>query len=76
MENKRYKLILNIGYKNENVKYFDKLTKNRIKEIQENYNYIILYYDNFFGKYIWFDSGKINDYQKALFNSNLEYYCD
>ena len=29
MERKTYKVILKIGYKNESVKYFDRLTKNR-----------------------------------------------
>ena len=74
MERKTYKVILNIGYKNESVKYFDRLTKNRIAELKERNAYVILYYDKFFEKYLWFDS-KTNEYQKALFNSNLEYYC-
>ncbi len=74
MERKTYKVILNIGYKNESVKYFDRLTKNRIAELKESYAYVILYYDKFFEKYLWFDS-KTNEYQKALFNSNVEYYC-
>lgn len=74
MERKIYKVILNIGYKNESVKYFDRLTKNRIAELKENNAYVILYYDKFFEKYLWFDS-KTNEYQKAIFNSNLEYYC-
>lgn len=73
MERKTYKVILNIGYKNESVKYFDRLTKNRIAELKESNAYVILYYDKFFEKYLWFDS-KTNEYQKALFNSNLEYY--
>ena len=34
MERKTYKVILNIGYKNESVKYFDRLTKNRIAELE------------------------------------------
>ena len=75
MERKTYKVILNIGYKNESVKYFDRLTKNRIAELKESNAYVILYYDKFFEKYLWFDS-KTNEYQKALFNSNLEYYCN
>lgn len=74
MERKTYKVILNIGYKNESIKYFDRLTKNRIAELKENNAYIILYYDKFFKKYLWFDS-KASEYQKAIFNSNLEYYC-
>ena len=74
MERKTYKVILNIGYKNESVKYFDRLTKNRIAELKESNAYVILYYDKFFEKYLCFDS-KTNEYQKALFNSNLEYYC-
>lgn len=74
MERKTYKAILNIGYKNESVKYFDRLTKNRIAELKESNAYVILYYDKFFEKYLWFDS-ETNEYQKALFNSNLEYYC-
>lgn len=74
MERKTYKVILNIGYKNESVKYFDRLTKNRIAELKESYAYVILYYDKFFEKYLWLDS-KTNEYQKALFNSNVEYYC-
>lgn len=74
MERKTYKVILNIGYKNESVKYFDRLTKNRIAELKESNAYVILYYDKFFEKYLWFDS-KTNEYQKALFNSNVEYYC-
>lgn len=76
MENKTYKVILNIGYKNEEMKYFDRLTKKRIAELRENNNYVILYYDKFFKKYVVFDrSSKLNEYQVALFNSNLEYYC-
>lgn len=74
MENKKYKLISNIGYKNETSTYFDRLTKKKIEELKNTYSYVILYYDEFFKKYMWFDS-KTNEYQKALFNSNLEYYC-
>lgn len=74
MENKKYKLISNIGYKNETSTYFDRLTKKKIEELKNAYSYVILYYDDFFKKYMWFDS-KTNEYQKALFNSNLEYYC-
>lgn len=71
-----YKAILNIGYKDENAVYFDRLTNKRFKNLLEQKNYIILYFDKFFQKYVVFDrSSKLNEYQKALFNGNIEYYC-
>lgn len=51
-----------------------KMWGNMESKIVESNAYAILYYDKFFEKYLWFDS-KINEYQKALFNSNVEYYC-
>lgn len=74
MNIKKYKLILNIGYKNETIIYFDRLTKKIKEELENTYSCVLLYYDEFFKKYMLFDS-KINEYQKALFNSNFEYYC-
>ena len=75
MKNKKYKAILNIGYKNETIIFFDKLTLKKITELQNAWSYVLLYYDDFFKKYLCFEN-KTNDYQKALFNNNLEYYCD
>ena len=70
-----YKIIGNIGYKNEEIKYFNRLTKNRINEL-ENYNcYVVLYYDKFMKCYITF-SARVNEYQKALFNANIDKYCE
>lgn len=71
---KRYKIILNIGYKNERIIYFDRLTKNRIKELKNAYSYVMLYYDKFFKKYLCFDSKTTNE-QMLLFNNCLDYYC-
>lgn len=73
---KKYKVILNIGYKNEEIIYFDKLTQKRLQELLNSLNYITLYYDNYLRKYVVFDrSSKLNEYQVALFNNNLDYYC-
>ena len=72
---KAYKVVGNIGYKNEEEKYFDKFTKNRLMEIKNYNSYVILYYDKFFKCYKAFDY-KVNEYQKALFNENVRKYCE
>lgn len=70
---KRYKAILNIGYIDEKIIYFDNLTVKKVKEIESCNSYVVLFYDNFFNKYLGFGS-KVNEYQKAIFNENLQYY--
>lgn len=72
---KRYKVIANIGYKNEEIKYFDKLTKNRINELVNYYSYVVLYYDKYMECYMTFNA-KVNEYQKTLFNANVGEYCE
>jgi len=78
MEIKRYKAILNIGYKDEKVIFFDRLTSKKVQNLMQEKNYILLYYSDFMQKYMTsvFDkSSKITEYQIMLFNSNLSYYC-
>lgn len=68
MEKKRYKAILNIGYKNERIVYFDKLTQKRLQELRREYNYILLYYNKNTKCYLCCDrSLTLNEYQVALF---------
>lgn len=72
-----YKVITNLGFKDEKIGYFSRLTEKRFKALLEEKNYIILYFDKFFKKYVVFDrSNKITDAQKDLFNNNLDYYCN
>lgn len=71
---KNYKMILNIGLENENIKYFDRLTKNKLNDLLNNKGYIILYYDKFLKKYVLIDS-KITGKQKEIFDNNIKEYC-
>lgn len=74
---KKYRAILNIGYKNENIIHFDKLTNKRFLELLEQENYILLYYSDFLKKYVVFDnSSKLNSHQKEIFNINMDIYCN
>ena len=73
---KKYRAILNIGYKNENIIHFDKLTNKRFLKLLEQENYILLYYSDFLKKYVVINSSKLNDYQKGIFNVNIDIYCN
>lgn len=78
MKKRKYKAILNIGYKNESVIYFDKLTSKRVSELKDNnINYILLFCSSYMESYLVFDrSSNITEYQKALFNNNIKEYCE
>ena len=72
---KRYKLIENIGYKSENIVYFDRLTTKKINDLSKLTAYVLLWYSDILKCYVPFDF-KANEYQKALYESQLEYYCE
>lgn len=72
---KKYKLIRNIGYKQEDVIYFDRLTLKKMKELKDLYSYVLLYYSDVIKCYLPFDF-KVNEYQKALYESNMKAYCE
>ena len=72
---KRYKLIENIGYKNEKQTYFDRLTLNKVKYLKTLNSYILLNYSDILKAYLPFDF-KVNEYQKALYENNISEYCE
>ena len=72
---KNYKLIKNIGYKNESVEYFDRLTAKRIIRLKELYSYVLLSYSDFLKCYLPFDFKTTNE-QKTIYENNLNYYCE
>ena len=71
----RYKLIRNIGYKQEDIIYFDRLTLKKMKDLKDLYSYVLLYYSDITKCYLSFDF-KVNEYQKALYESNMKEYCE
>lgn len=74
---KRYKLITNLGYKNEDIIYFDRLVKSKLEKIldKNNKNYLLLHYDNFLEAYLpTLDNLGVND--KNYYHNNLYYYCE
>lgn len=75
MKKNRYKLIRNIGYKKEDIIYFDRLTLKKMKELKDLYSYVLLSYSDILKVYLPFDF-KVNVYQKALYESNISYYCE
>lgn len=72
---KRYKLIENIGYKNENIIYFDRLTLKKIEHLKQLYSYVLLWYSDKLKYYVSFDF-KCTEYDKALFYNNINEYCE
>ena len=72
---KRYKLITNLGYKNENIIYFDRLTLKKANNLKSLWAYVLLWYDDKLQYYLPFDF-KVNEYQKALFENNINNYCE
>ena len=75
MKKARYKLIENIGYKNEKEVYFDRLTVKRCRELKDLYAYVLLSYSDILKAYMPFDF-RVNEYQKQLYESNMNYYCE
>jgi hypothetical protein len=71
----RYKLIRNIGYKQEDTIYFDRLTLKKTKELKDLYSYVLLSYSDILKCYLAFDF-RVNEYQKALYESNIREYCE
>ena len=71
----RYKLIRNIGYKQEDIMYFNRLTIKKAKELKGLYSYVLLFYSDNIQAYIPFDF-KVNDYQRQLYESNIKEYCE
>ena len=71
----RYKLIRNIGYKQEDVIYFDRLTLKKMKDLKDLYSYVLLSYSDILKCYLPFDF-RVNEYQKALYESNTIEYCE
>ena len=72
---KKYKLIENIGYKNENITYFDRLTLKKKEHLKQLYAYVLLFYSDILKSYVPFDF-KCNEYQKLLYENNIDYYCE
>ena len=72
---KKYKLIENIGYKNENIIYFDKLTLKKMEHLKQLYAYVLLFYSDVLKCYVPFDF-KVNEYQIALYENMRDYYCE
>ena len=72
---KRYKLIENIGYKNEDIIYFDRLTLKRANNLKSLYAYVLLWYSDILKYYVPFDF-KVNEYQKSLYENNISKYCE
>lgn len=72
---KKYKLIENIGYKNENIIYFDRLTLKKANNLKSLYAYVLLWYSDILKCYVPFDF-KVNEYQKALYENMIDYYCE
>ena len=70
---KKYKLILNIGQNDETILYFERLTTQKIDLLKNCISYVLMYYDNFFKKYIKFDF-KANKEEQIIFNDNLDIY--
>ena len=71
----RYKLIRNIGYKQEDTIYFDRLTLKKMKDLKDLYSYVLLSYSDILKCYLPFDF-RVNEYQKALYESNMKAYCE
>ena len=72
---KKYKLIENIGYKNENIIYFDRLTLKKANNLKSLHAYVLLWYSDILKCYLPFDF-KVNEYQKALYENMTGYYCE
>lgn len=72
---KKYKLIENIGYKNEKIVYFDRLTLKKVNNLKSLYAYVLLWYSDILKCYVPFDF-KVNEYQKALYENNIGKYCE
>lgn len=70
----RYKLIQNLGTENERIKYFDRLTRQREREIMESESYALLVYNEFLKAYMGIDY-KLKESQREFFNANIERYC-
>lgn len=75
MKKNKYKLIENIGYKNEKEVYFDRLTSNKMEHLKGLYSYVLLFYSDILKCYLPFEF-KVNVYQKALYESNMKEYCE
>jgi hypothetical protein len=72
---KKYKLIENIGYKNENIIYFDRLTLKKANNLKRLNAHVLLWYSDILKCYVPFDF-KVNEYQKALYENMIDYYCE
>lgn len=68
-----YKLIINLGLENEKIIYFKNYTR-KILNLINNNNYILLEFNDYFNKWVYFDY-KLSEYQKRLFNNNINKYC-
>lgn len=72
---KKYKLIENIGYKNEKEIYFDRLTCKKLEHLKDLYSYVLLFYSDVLKCYVSFDF-KVTEYQRLLFDNNVASYCE
>lgn len=71
---KKYKLILNFTLDNEEILLFDRITREKIKLMQNSKNYILLSINNY-SKIIMPIGFKVPGELALKFNNNLSYYC-
>lgn len=71
---KKYKLILNFTLDNEEILMFDRITREKIKLMQNSKNYILLSI-NYCRKIIMPIGFKVPGELAIKFNNNLSYYC-
>ena len=74
---KRYKLIINLGYENESIIYFDRLVKSKLQKIldKNNKNYLLLHYNDFLKAYLP-TLDKLSDNEKEIYHNNIHFYCE
>lgn len=71
---KKYKLIINFTMENEKIIYFDRITRKKLKLMDNCDSYILLSRDNYYKIFFPIDS-RVSEEMRKVFNEDSHFYC-
>lgn len=74
--NKKWKLLWNIGTEYEKMKYFDNLTIKILDDMKNIRQYVLFSYDEFLNGYMIIEDETLNTTEKEILYNNFKKYTE
>lgn len=74
--NKKWKLLWNIGTEHEKMKYFDNLTIKILDDMKNIRQYVLFSYDEFLNGYMIIEDETLNITEKEILYNNFKKYTE